>query len=183
MISPDEDYQDVTASAFTAYGPVVKAGDKIISITYDVLKETKVSDLDFSLNELQLYDNDDVDLTDDFSYISYDVEITSRENPTEEPTTISPTTTEPTAEPTTIAPTKPSSKALYGDVNGDGFISVVDATIIQKYIVHAQSLTAEQQLIADVSGDNIVSVLDATAIQKYIVHSDGSGRTGELKDC
>ena len=57
VTADDEYYYDVTASAFTAYGPEVKAGEKIVSITYEVIKETKVSDLDFSFTELQLYDN------------------------------------------------------------------------------------------------------------------------------
>ena len=60
MVTADDGYYyDVTASAFTAYGPEVKAGEKIVSITYEVIKETKVSDLDFSFTELQLYDNKD----------------------------------------------------------------------------------------------------------------------------
>lgn len=50
MVTADDGYYyDVTASAFTAYGPEVKAGEKIVSITYEVIKETKVSDLDFHL--------------------------------------------------------------------------------------------------------------------------------------
>ena len=102
------------------------------------------------------------------------------------------TATEPTTEAQTTAPvpatdptqpgtkpSQPSGGAVYGDVNNDGIISVVDATLVQKFIVHNESLTTEQQIIADVNGDNVVSVVDATAIQKYVVHSEGSGRTGE----
>ena len=102
------------------------------------------------------------------------------------------TATEPTTEAQTTAPvpatdptqpgtkpSQPSGGAVYGDVNNDGIISVVDSTLVQKFIVHNESLTTEQQIIADVNGDNVVSVVDATAIQKYVVHSEGSGRTGE----
>ena len=102
------------------------------------------------------------------------------------------TATEPTTEAQTTAPvpatdptqpgtkpSQPSGSAVYGDVNNDGIISVVDSTLVQKFIVHNESLTTEQQIIADVNGDNVVSVVDATAIQKYVVHSEGSGRTGE----
>lgn len=64
-----------------------------------------------------------------------------------------------------------------GDVDGDGVVSVLDATKIQKYI--AQILT-EKDLnlsVADVDGDTFVSVMDATRIQKFIAqicNLDGS---------
>ena len=102
---------------------------------------------------------------------------TATEPTTEAQTTAPVPATDPT-QPNT-KPSQPSGSAVYGDVNNDGIISVVDATLVQKFIVHNESFTTEQQIIADVNGDNVVSVVDATAIQKYIVHSEGSGRTGE----
>lgn len=56
-----------------------------------------------------------------------------------------------------------------GDVNSDGDISVVDATLVQKYIVGLEKLTDLQKKSADVNGDGDISVVDATLIQKYIV--------------
>lgn len=56
-----------------------------------------------------------------------------------------------------------------GDVNSDGDISVVDATLVQKYIVGLEKLTALQKKSAEVNGDGEISVVDATLIQKYIV--------------
>lgn len=250
MVATDtEDYKDVSVSAFTAYGPEVKAGEKIISLVYDVIKETKLSDLDFSFTELQLYDNKENDYSNDYSYLSYDIEI---EKPTE-PTTVAPTTTEPTTvaptteEPTTVEPTTAKLKTVkgtvksylsesdtvtiqliksgevayettvkgnnakysisgvasgtytmkvsknahadreytvivansdvirnakifaIGDVNSDGDISVVDATLVQKYIVGLENLKDLQKKSADVNDDNEISVVDATLIQKYIV--------------
>lgn len=244
MVATDtEDYKDVSVSAFTAYGPEVKAGEKIISLVYDVIKETKVSDLDFSFTELQLSDNNEIDYSGDFSYLSYDVEITSRGEKPTEPTTVAPTTEEPTTvEPTTAKlktvkgtvksylsesdtvtiqliksgevayeTTVKGNNAKYsisgvasgtytmkvsknahadreytvivtnsdvirnakifaiGDVNSDGDISVVDATLVQKYIVGLENLTDLQKKSADVNDDNEISVVDATLIQKYIV--------------
>lgn len=243
-----EEDKNVSVSAFTAYGPEVKAGEKIISLVFDVIKETKVSDLDFSLIELQLGDNNLVDYSGDLSYFSYDVKITSKgEKPTES-TTVEPTTTAPTTEePTTVEPTTAklrtvkgtvksylsesdtvtiqlikSGEVAYettvkgnnakysisgvasgtytmkvsknahadreytvivansdvirnakifaiGDVNSDGDISVVDATLVQKYIVGLENLTDLQKKSADVNDDNEISVVDATLIQKYIV--------------
>lgn len=253
MVATDtEDYKDVSVSAFTAYGPEVKAGEKIISLVYDVIKETKLSDLDFSFTELQLYDNKENDYSNDYSYLSYDIEIEK----SSEPTTVAPTTTEPTTvaptteEPTTVEPTTAklrtvkgtvksylsesdtvtiqlikSGEVAYettvkgnnakysisgvasetytmkvsknahadreytvivansdvirnakifaiGDVNSDGDISVVDATLVQKYIVGLENLKDFQKKSADVNDNNEISVVDATLIQKYIVGLD-----------
>lgn len=253
MVATDtEDYKDVSVSAFTAYGPEVKAGEKIISLVYDVIKETKLSDLDFSFTELQLYDNKDNDYSNDYSYLSYDIEIEK----SSEPTTVAPTTTEPTTvaptteEPTTVEPTTVKMKTVkgtvksylsesdtvtiqliksgevayettvkgnnakysisgvasgtytmkvsknahadreytvivansdvirnakifaIGDVNSDGDISVVDATLVQKYIVGLENLKDFQKKSADVNDNNEISVVDATLIQKYIVGLD-----------
>ena len=55
-----------------------------------------------------------------------------------------------------------------GDVNGDGKISILDATEIQKYIAQLSSLKDEQLAVADVNGDGKISIIDATEIQKYI---------------
>lgn len=242
------------------YGPKVKKGQKIISIVYDVIKKTKVSDLNFSLIKLELGINDQYGYLRDLSYISYDVEITSKNGkpvkPTTVPTTVAPTTTEPTTvaptteEPTTVEPTTAKLKTVkgtvksylsesdtvtiqliksgevayettvkgnnakysisgvasgtytmkvsknahadreytvivansdvirnakifaIGDVNSDGDISVVDATLVQKYIVGLENLTDLQKKSADVNDNNEISVVDATLIQKYIVGLD-----------
>lgn len=254
-------YKIVPVQGMTAdnshYGPQVKAGQKIISIVYDVIKKTKVSDLNFSLIELNLGINNQYEYLRDLSYISYDVKITSKNGkpvkPTTVPTTVAPTTTEPTTvaptteEPTTVEPTTAKLKTVkgtvksylsesdtvtiqliksgevayettvkgnnakysisgvasgtytmkvsknahadreytvivansdvirnakifaIGDVNSDGDISVVDATLVQKYIVGLENLTDLQKKSADVNDDNEITVVDATLIQKYIV--------------
>lgn len=257
------------------YGPKVKKGQKIISIVYDVIKKAKVSDLNFSLIELELGINDQYEYLRDLSYISYDVSITSKNGKPVKPTTVAPTTTEPTTvaptteeptteepteapttvEPTTVEPTtvEPTTAKLrtvkgtvksylsesdtvtiqliksgevayettvkgnnakysisgvasgtytmkvsknahadreytvivansdvirnakifaIGDVNSDGDISVVDATLVQKYIVGLENLTDLQKKSADVNDNNEISVVDATLIQKYIVGLD-----------
>ena len=57
---------------------------------------------------------------------------------------------------------------MLGDVNGDGKISVLDATLIQKYLAGLVTFSDTQKAAADVNGDGSVSVIDATLIQKYI---------------
>lgn len=87
----------------------------------------------------------------------------------------------PSTQPTTAQPaTEPSDNAVYGDVNGDGDITVVDATLVQKHVVQLETLSADKQILADVNGDNTISVVDATLIQKYVVRLEDWGRTGDV---
>lgn len=87
----------------------------------------------------------------------------------------------PSTQPTTAQPaTEPSGNAVYGDLNGDGDITVVDATLVQKHIVQFETLSADKQILADVNEDNTISVVDATLIQKYIVQLKDWGRTGDV---
>ena len=87
----------------------------------------------------------------------------------------------PSTRPTTAQPaTEPSGNAVYGDVNGDGDITVVDATLVQKHVVQLETLSADKQILADVNGDNTISVVDATLIQKYVVQLKDWGRTGDV---
>lgn len=87
----------------------------------------------------------------------------------------------PSTQPTTAQPaTDPSGNAVYGDVNGDGDITVVDATLVQKHVVQLETLSADKQILADVDEDNTISVVDATLIQKYIVQLKDWGRTGDV---
>lgn len=53
-------------------------------------------------------------------------------------------------------------------MNSDGDISVVDATLVQKYIVGLEKLTDLQKKSAEVNGDGEISVVDATLIQSIL---------------
>ncbi len=55
-----------------------------------------------------------------------------------------------------------------GDVNLDGQLSVLDSTLLQKYIAASETLNDTQLYLADFNGDGKVDVLDATAIQKEL---------------
>lgn len=57
---------------------------------------------------------------------------------------------------------------IIGDANGDGKISIADATVIQKFLAKMNSLSDEKIKIADINGDGRISVTDATIIQKRI---------------
>ncbi len=90
------------------------------------------------------------------------------ETPTQEPTqkpTDAPT--EPTTEPTTAPTEKP---IVYGDVDLNGKVEVLDATLIQKAVASLITLTDEQIKNGIVSGGDKLTVLDATYIQKKIAN-------------
>ena len=69
---------------------------------------------------------------------------------------------------------------VYGDVDGDGDVTIDDATLIQKAAIDLIGFTNLQKQLADVNGDGRVSVLDTTCIQKYVAEfTTGCGKTGE----
>ncbi len=57
---------------------------------------------------------------------------------------------------------------VLGDVNGDGEISVLDATIIQRAVAKLVTLTEAEAACADVDGDGEIAVIDATIIQRFV---------------
>ncbi len=59
---------------------------------------------------------------------------------------------------------------LKGDVDGDGVISIMDATAIQKYLADISELEDSAKESADFNEDNTINVVDATDIQKYLVN-------------
>ena len=76
---------------------------------------------------------------------------------------------------------------LLGDVNGDGDVDVIDATIVQRYDARFPVPYDEAQLMrGDVDDDGEVTVLDATLIQRYATQVptpyDIGGRVNEIVD-
>ena len=56
-----------------------------------------------------------------------------------------------------------------GDTDLGGYISVTDATLVQKYVAGIEDFDKLQLFNSDVNHDGEISVVDATLIQKYIV--------------
>ncbi len=98
------------------------------------------------------------------------------------PTTAAPTTVEPTTvPPTTVAPTFErqdttevpyAQDKLIGDVNGDGRVTILDATLIQKYLADVITLKKEQIMCCDFDFNGRVSVNDVTSLQRYLIFND-----------
>lgn len=62
----------------------------------------------------------------------------------------------------------PTSDML-GDIDFDGEVSILDATLIQKSLVKMISLTDRQNAVADFNKDGVIDILDVTTIQKFLV--------------
>ena len=57
---------------------------------------------------------------------------------------------------------------ILGDVDGDGKVSIMDATEIQRHIAQLTTITDDRLSCADANKDGQVNVLDATHIQRFI---------------
>ena len=69
-------------------------------------------------------------------------------------------------------------RILYGDVNGDGILSVMDAYLIRRNVAGLTPLTGAQILAGDVDGNDVLSVYDAYLLRRFI-----AGLIGELPVC
>ena len=58
--------------------------------------------------------------------------------------------------------------AVMGDLDGDGEVTISDATFLLRCLTEFDELTEEQRAIADVSGDGRIDVRDVTAMQRII---------------
>ena len=98
------------------------------------------------------------------------------ELPTQEPTVVP--TEAPTEEPTiasteavTEAPTQ-APVAILGDVDGDGNVSTIDATVMQRYLASVAYPAGCNFANGDVDGDGTITILDVTYIMRYLASID-----------
>ena len=61
------------------------------------------------------------------------------------------------------------SSGLKGDVNGDGSVTVLDATMIQRHLLGLETLSGSALAAADVNGDGAVNVMDMVTVQRDIL--------------
>ena len=83
-------------------------------------------------------------------------------------TKVRPTIPAPTAAPT--VPTVPLTHGGRGDVNGDGLISILDATLIQQYLAGLLDLSNNDIKWADFNCNGVVNIDDATALQRMLLN-------------
>lgn len=123
-------------------------------------------------------DNSTVNKTYNYTVVSGDVPtttapITMPPETTVKPTTPVPTTTpattvKPTTAPVTTSPIEPS--VVLGDVDGDGVVTILDATYLQKYLAQFKDFSSVKLEAADVNKDGVVTIIDATLIQKMLAN-------------
>ena len=61
-----------------------------------------------------------------------------------------------------------AASELYGDTDGDGEVSILDATAIQRHLAELTKLDEQAIARGRVLGTDELSILDATAIQRYL---------------
>ena len=57
---------------------------------------------------------------------------------------------------------------IYGDLNGDGAITMLDSTLLSSSLKKAITLTPAQKLAANLNGDRYVNVVDNTLLNNVI---------------
>lgn len=83
----------------------------------------------------------------------------------------------------------PYEDAILGDVDGDGEVTILDATRLQRWIAElcdingkpytGAALTVDELKAADADGDGDVTILDATAIQRYLAGLSADSNIGK----
>lgn len=57
---------------------------------------------------------------------------------------------------------------MFGDVDGDGEVSIIDATAVQLHVAQLQQISDDLAMYGDTDDDGDISVMDATEIQLFI---------------
>ena len=70
---------------------------------------------------------------------------------------------------------------IYGDVDLDQHVTIMDVTVLQRALARLTTLTEDQNTVADVDTDDQVGSIDATLIQRYLAEVKIKGnRTGQV---
>ena len=121
-----------------------------------------------------------VNFSDDQSYPAYTYIVGATqagEEPTQAPfeTTSAPTEqpTEAPSEPTAVPTEQPAEQPaepsfVWGDADGDGELTVLDATAIQRHLADIQPIADENLPAALVDGEVELNIIDATLIQRRL---------------
>lgn len=119
-------------------------------------------------------DNSTVNKTYKYTATNSDVTVPTTPVPTTTapvPTTTVPVPTTTAPVPTTTVPV-PTTTAPFvlGDVDGDGILTIKDATYIQKYLAEYTEFSSISLKVGDVDGDGRISIKDATSIQSILAN-------------
>jgi len=66
----------------------------------------------------------------------------------------------------------PGEGRIPGDLNGDGTVSLMDSTLLRRYLAGWENVTIDEAL-ADFNGDGKVSMIDSTILRRYLAGWEG----------
>ena len=72
----------------------------------------------------------------------------------------------------TVGSDIPPQKFMRGDVNGDGFIDIVDLAMVKRHILRVHPLEGDSKLAADVYPDGEIDILDSAKIKRHILRKE-----------
>ena len=73
-----------------------------------------------------------------------------------------------TLSPAAVSATAQAVEFVLGDVNGDGIVSISDATAIQRHLAQLELIPEEKLNAAMVNDGKTLTISDATAIQRKL---------------
>ncbi len=72
-----------------------------------------------------------------------------------------------------------SIRYMRGDTDGDGTVTIIDATCIQRYLANYHISFSFNEAVADADEDEIVTITDATYIQRWLVDLQSNDNIGK----
>ena len=79
-----------------------------------------------------------------------------------------------------LVPASAKSGIVRGDADGDGKVTITDATMIQKYIAEYEMPENFQPEACNIDGDDRITISDVTEIQRYLAGFDNIYHIGEI---
>ncbi len=79
-----------------------------------------------------------------------------------------------------LVPASAKSGIVRGDADGNGKVTITDATMIQKYIAEYEMPENFQPEACNIDGDDRITIGDVTEIQRYLAGFDNIYHIGEI---
>ena len=74
-----------------------------------------------------------------------------------------------------------TDELIYGDADLDSTVSIIDVTLLQRYLAELVTFTEDQMTVSDVDNSENVDSVDATKIQRYLAKMKVKGsRVGQI---
>lgn len=145
------------------------------SITSSAKYVVKNSDNNVVWDETIVTDDVDVDGNTSTSHFTYFPRLSGNYTLTVTKTDKNNETVENTVEFTVL-------DKLIGDADGDGLVTIVDATLVQRTVAQMTCDGKFYEILADVDNDTEINIIDATYIQRYVAELDDCGNAGETTE-